>query len=137
MTDRRVLPTSRRAGIGAAGLVAVLLVAASLRPAITSVGPVLDLIGADTGLSQTALGLLGALPLLAFAVVSPLVPGPQRRLGLERMLLFALVVLAVGTVARSLPTLPALWLGTALIGAAIAVGNVLLPSLIKRDFGGH
>ncbi|HLT60508.1 MAG TPA: hypothetical protein VK020_04915, partial [Microlunatus sp.] len=51
----------------------VVLVAAGMRPALTSVGPVLDRIGLDTGLGPTGLGLLGAVPLLAFAAVSPLV----------------------------------------------------------------
>ena len=51
--------------------VTVLLVAACLRPLITSVGPVLDDIGEDANASEVALGLLGSLPLIAFALVSP------------------------------------------------------------------
>jgi len=70
-------------------------------------------------------------------VVSPLVHGPARRFGMERVVLVALVVLTVGTVLRSLPAMAALWVGTLLIGSAIAIGNVLLPSLIKRDFPTH
>lgn len=114
-------------------LVAVLLVAASLRPALTSVGPLLATIGTDTGLGPASLGLLGALPVLGFALVSPFVQLPRRRLGTERLMLLALAVLAAGILLRSLPAAAALWAGTALIGAAIAVGNVLLPSILKRD----
>jgi MFS transporter, CP family, cyanate transporter len=111
----------------------VLLVAANLRAAITSVGPVVDRIGAGTGLSSTALGLLGAVPLLTFAAVSPLVHRVSGRFGPERTVFGALLVLVAGTVIRSLPGPGvSLWLGTVLLGAAIAVGNVLLPAIVKR-----
>ena len=116
-----------------AGLAAVFLVAACLRPAITSVGPLLDLVGTDTGLSNTVLGLLSSLPLLAFAAVSPLVQGPARRYGAERLIVWALAGLTLGILVRSLPTLPTLWAGTLVLGAAIAIGNVLLPAVVRRD----
>lgn len=116
-------------------LITVLIVAASLRAAITSVGPVLGLIAADTHHSESLLGLLGAIPLASFAVVSPLVHVLARRIGVERTVLLALVVLTAATVLRSLPGWDGwLWVGTAIIGAAIAVGNVLLPMIVKRDF---
>lgn len=116
---------------------AVLVAAVCLRPALTAVGPVLEPIGADTGLSNTMLGLLSALPLLAFAAVSPLVSGPARRLGLERTVVWSLVVLAAGTLVRLVPGLPALFAGTVVAGAAIAVGNVLVPVVVRRDFPGR
>lgn len=109
----------------------LLVVAANLRPALTGVGPLLDRVRADLGLSAAAAGLLNTLPLLAFAVVSPLVPRLAARWGPERVLGVALVVLTLGIAVRWTPFL---FTGTVLIGAAIAVGNVLLPSLVKRDF---
>lgn len=119
-------------------LITVLVVAASLRAAITSVGPLLTLIGNDTHLSKSALGLLGAIPLAAFAIVSPLVQWLVKRFGTERAVLLALVVLTAATVLRSVPGWDGwLWIGTAIIGAAIAVGNVLLPTIVKRDFPNH
>ena len=119
-------------------LITVLVVAASLRAAITSVGPLLTLIGNDTHLSKSALGLLGAIPLAAFAIVSPLVQWLVKRFGTERAVLLALVVLTAATVLRSIPGWDGwLWIGTAIIGAAIAVGNVLLPTIVKRDFPNH
>ena len=126
-----------RAGVsGVLALVSVLAIAANLRPALTAVGPLVGLIGADLGLGAPALGLLGAVPLVAFAVVSPLVHRLGRRLGHDRAVLVASVVLVLGTAIRSLPGTGTvgLWLGTALLGAAIAVSNVTLPALIKRDF---
>jgi CP family cyanate transporter-like MFS transporter len=127
-----------RAGVPLLVTATVLLVAANLRAAITSVGPVLDRIGADTGLSSTALGVLGAVPLLTFAVVSPSVHLLSRRIGVRRSVLAALIVLVAGTVIRSLPGPQfSLWAGTVLLGAAIAVGNVLLPVIVKTAFPGR
>ena len=118
----------------AGSLVAVFVAAACMRSAITALGPLLHVIGDDTGLSDTELGLLSSLPLLGFAGISPLVHGPSRRFGFERLVTLGLVVLAVGTVVRSLPALAPLWIGTALIGGGVAVCNVVLPSVVKRDF---
>ncbi|GAA1187072.1 MFS transporter [Nesterenkonia xinjiangensis] len=121
-------------------LATVLLVAANLRPAITVVGPLIEQIGVENGISPSALGLLGALPVLSLGVFSPLVHRLSARIGMERSILVGLVVLAGGTVLRSLPggQMPSgawtLYLGTAIIGAAIAVGNVLVPAVVKRDF---
>lgn len=123
----RPLPTS----LAVAGL---LLVATNLRAAITGVGPLLEEIERSLGIPSSAASILVSLPLLAFAVVSPLAPWLARRLGLERSIALSLVVLTIGLVVRSIPPNALLWVGTALIGAAIAVLNVLLPSLVKRDF---
>lgn len=112
----------------------IVLIAANLRGPLTMVGPLLETIRGETKLSAGEAGLLPALPLLTFAVVSPLVSRVARRMGIERTLWGALLVLAAGILLRSLPAMPMLWVGTALLGIAIAFGNVLLPSLIKRDF---
>ncbi|WP_207344519.1 MFS transporter [Arthrobacter sp. E3] len=112
----------------------VFLVALNLRPALTAVGPLLPMIGAEENLGKGLQGLLGALPLLAFAAVSPLVHLVSRRLGMERTILVALGLLAAGTVIRSYTGSPGLWLGTIVVGSAIAIGNVLVPTLVKRDY---
>ncbi len=133
-TTRSPGPTrSRNWLITALALVSLLLVSSSLRPALTSVGPVLEQIGTTTGLTNSALGLLAALPLLSFAFFSSIVHGPAARWGVDRVLLVALAVLAAGIVTRSLPVLPALWIGAALIGAGVAFGNVLVPVILRRD----
>src|ERR687890_1884842 len=132
--------TSATAQSGRSGLRSVLLVlgilllAANLRPAITGVAPLIGQIRADTGISNGVAGLLTTLPLLAFGLLSPIAPRLARRFGMERMLLASLLVLAVGILLRSAGVVAALFLGTAILGAAIAVGNVLLPSLVKREF---
>lgn len=125
------LPRPRRAAVAA--VAAVLLLGMCLRAPVTAVGPLIDRIGADTGLGPTALGLLGALPVLGFGVGSALAHRPAVRFGLERVIAVALLALAAGLVLRSLDVPGALWVGTAVIGLAIAAGNVLAPAVVKRD----
>lgn len=129
-------PVARTATALAPALViaGLLLVAGNLRAGLTTVGPLLGDITASLGLASVEASVLVSLPLVAFAVVSPFAPRFARRVGLERALGLALGLLAVGLVLRSLPGLPSLWTGTALIGVAIAVLNVVLPALVKRDF---
>ncbi len=115
-------------------VLAIVLLAANLRPALTSVAPLIGQIRTDTGISNGVAGLLTGLPLLAFAALSPIAPRLAHRFGMERVLLASLLVLAVGILLRSAGVVAALFLGTAILGAAIAVGNVLLPSLVKREF---
>ncbi|MFD9950629.1 MFS transporter [Nonomuraea sp. NPDC059023] len=112
----------------------ILVVAANLRASLTGVGPLLDRVQADLGLAPAVAGLLNTLPLLAFVVLSPMVPRLAARWGAEQLLGYALVVLTLGIALRWVPATAGLFTGTVLIGAGIAVGNVLLPSLIKRDF---
>jgi len=115
-------------------LIGLLLVAGNLRTAITAVGPVLPAIEDTYGLASTTASVLVSLPLLAFAGVSPFAPRFAKALGLERAIALALVSLILGLVVRSLPSVVLLWAGTAVIGVAIAVLNVVLPALVKRDF---
>lgn len=112
----------------------IVLVAANLRGPLTSVGPLLETIRREQGYSASSAGWLSALPLLTFAVFSPQVPRLARRVGMERLLWLALLTLTAGIVLRSVPVIGLLWIGTVLLGLAIAVGNVLLPALLKRDF---
>jgi CP family cyanate transporter-like MFS transporter len=112
----------------------IIFIAINLRPALASVGPLIEDIRATTGLSNTLLGLLTTLPLVAFGVVSTLTPLFTKRFGIGGTLLGAMVLLTVGIGIRYIPWVPALYLGTLFLGIAIALGNVLLPSLTKRNF---
>ncbi|WP_420542992.1 CynX/NimT family MFS transporter [Serratia odorifera] len=115
-------------------IVGIMLVAANLRAALTSVGPLLEQIQQQLTLSATAAGLLNSLPLILFALLSPVTPALAQRIGIERTLGLALLMLVLGIALRSQPPTSLLWLGSGLIGAAIAFANVLLPTLVKRDF---
>src|SRR5688572_25978168 len=81
-------------------LIALLLIAANLRPSLTGVGPLLKTIQDDLALSATAAGVLASLPILIFAAFAPLAR-LARRLGGERMLLAGLLALVIGLLVRS------------------------------------
>ena len=113
---------------------AMVLLAANLRPAAAAVGPLLDRIKSETGLSATGAGALTTLPVLCFGALAPLAPALTKRLGERTTSALALLLLLIGTLVRLVPGLGFLFLGTALAGAAIAVGNVLLPVLVRGNF---
>ena len=115
-------------------VVGIVLLAVNLRPALTGLTPLIGQIRADTGISYGVAGLLTALPLLAMGLLSPIASLLAHRFGMERVLLASMLVLAAGILLRSAGAVTALFLGTAVLGAAIAIGNVLLPGLVKREF---
>jgi MFS transporter, CP family, cyanate transporter len=112
----------------------VILLALNLRPLVVAVGPMLGVIRADTGMSATVAGLLTTLPVLCFGLFAPLAPRLARRGGVEPALLVTISMIVAGAALRLAPPLAALLLGTVLLGAGIAMANVLIPSVIKRDF---
>lgn len=116
---------------------AMFLLAANLRPAAAAVGPLIGRIRADTGLSATGAGFLTTLPVLCFGALAPLAPALARRVGERTTAALALVVLLAGLLVRLVPGLGFLFFGTALAGAAIALGNVLLPVLVRGNFPGR
>lgn len=115
----------------------ILMIATTLRVTFTGAAPLLDAIRAEYGLTTAQTGMLTTLPLLAFALISPLAAGAARRFGMERSLFAAMVLICLGIALRSLPSALLLFTGTAIIGCGIALGNVLLPGIIKRDFAQH
>lgn len=114
--------------------IGMVLLAANLRPAAAAVGPLIDRIKADTGLSATGAGALTTLPVLCFGALAPLAPTLTRRLGERTTAALALLVLLIGLLVRLIPGLGFLFFGTALAGTAIAVGNVLLPVMVRGNF---
>ncbi|MCC5941194.1 MAG: MFS transporter [Balneolaceae bacterium] len=115
-------------------LLAIILISLNLRPAITGVGPLIGEIRLDTGLSSSALGLLTTLPVLAFGIFSVLTSLFTRKLGTEGTMTFALLLLTAGILFRIVPSHWVLFLGTGLLGIGIALGNVLMPGIVKREF---
>ncbi|MEL0660356.1 MFS transporter [Psychromonas arctica] len=115
-------------------ILGILLIAANLRGPITGIGPVLDQVIDSFQLTSSQAGMLTTLPLLAFAIASPMATTLAKKQGLEISLFIALVLIGLGLSTRLVDSVIILYLGTAVIGVGIAIGNVLLPSLIKRDF---
>ena len=119
------------AAVLTAGLV---LIALNLRIGVASVGPVLTSIRDDLGLSATAASLLTTIPVVAFGAFAFLAPWLTRRLGMHQLLGLAMAALAVGIGLRRQPSLAGLFAGTVIVGAAIAIANVVMPAVIKHDY---
>jgi CP family cyanate transporter-like MFS transporter len=119
----------------ALALVGIVLFAFSLRSAVASLSPVLAFISADFAVPPAIIGLIGTAPPVCYAVFGILTPQLERRFGLERLALTAMIVVVAGLAWRGLATDSiTLLLSTALIFAAVGVGNILLPPLVKKYF---
>lgn len=115
-------------------LVAVLLLSANLRAPLTSVGVLLPAINDDLQLSAFATSIIAILPLLAFSLASLFAAPVSTKIGLNRTIVYALIVITVGIIFRSLGSSTLLFTGILLIGIGIAFGNVLAPVFIKASF---
>ena len=114
------------------------LAALNLRPAIASVSPLLDVIRADVHLGHAVAGLLTTIPTLCIGVGAFLVPRLAGRIGAERALAYALALIGLATLARIWAGhVTVLFLTTLIAGAGIAVGQTLLPGLVRRHFPEH
>ena len=110
------------------------LLALNLRPAVVSVGPLTSRIRDDTGMTPASVSLLTTLPLLCFGAFAVTAPRLSRQLGMERTLAVAYAALVAGIALRLVPGEGSLFAGSALAGAGIAIANVLISGLVKRDF---
>ncbi|MDT0267612.1 MFS transporter [Streptomyces sp. DSM 44915] len=123
------------ARLGWLAVAALLLAALNLRPAVTSLGPVLEEARAGLGMSATVAGALTSIPAACFALVGFAAPRLARRHGPERVIVTGMVAVAVGLALR--PMVGATVGFVALSGVAlagIAVANVLLPVVVKQRF---
>ncbi len=119
----------------ALALVGIVLFAFSLRSAVASLSPVIDHVDRDFVLPAAVVGLIGTAPPICFAIFGLLTPQLERRLGLERLAVIAMAAAALGLIARGLAVDGATLLAaSALVFAAVGVGNVLLPPLVKKYF---
>ncbi len=114
---------------------AILLAAINLRTAVTSITPLLDVLGQQFGFGTTMTGVLGMLPTASFALFGVATPALARRLGLERTTLLAMVMAMAGLLLRS----SAGNVGTLLLGSVVATGRHghrqrVVPPLVKRYF---
>ena len=113
----------------------ILLCAFSLRSAVASLSPVVDLIGDDFEVSPAVLGVIGTLPPACFAVLGILTPMLERMLGIERLTVIALTAITAGLFGRGFAAdSVGLLIGTAVIFAGVGMANILLPPLVKKYF---
>jgi CP family cyanate transporter-like MFS transporter len=132
MTDLRPLPLW--AGRGMA-LVGIVLVALNLRTAVAAISPIAEQVGKDIPLDAVALGIIGMIPPIAFALSALFGAHGARRVGLERLLAFSIVSMVAGHLIRSAASsYVVLLVGSIVALTGAGIGNVLLPPLVKRYF---
>ena len=116
-------------------LVGVVLVALSLRSAVAALSPIISEVQADFAVPTWVVGLIGTAPPVCFAVFGIVTPMLERRFGLERLAAASMLIVTAALLARALATDAAtLLLATTVLFAAVGVGNVVLPPLIKTYF---
>ena len=115
-------------------IIGVILVGANLRVPLTSAGALVSFIRDDFGISNALAGAITTLPLIAFALLSPFAPKIANKIGMERTIAISLALLIIGILIRSAGAIELLFTGTLLVGLGIAVGNVLIPGIIKMNF---
>jgi len=116
-------------------LAGITLAAFNLRTAVTSITPLLDVVGDEFGFGATMAGVIGMLPAAAFAAFGAATPAIARRLGLERTVLLAMALAAAGLVLRSVAGNMTMLIAGSLVSlAGMGIGNVVLPPLVKRWF---
>ncbi|TMM43988.1 MFS transporter [Colwellia ponticola] len=134
MTNNTPLKTNTNTFVLLAG---ILFIALCLRGLITGVAPVMEFIKIQFHLDTVQLSLLTELPLIAFAVISPFASRLGLSVGVEKTLFLALILMILGSFIRATNSPLLLFAGTALIGIGIALANVLVPGLLKRNFANH
>lgn len=111
-------------------LIGIVFITLNLRGPITGVGPIIEIIKEQYHLSNSLAGFITTLPLLAFAIFSPIVA----RFRYVTMMLYGLIFIALGELIRSYTGEIGLFVGTLIMGVGIAIANVLLPSIVKSKF---
>ncbi|PTI79528.1 MFS transporter [Staphylococcus succinus] len=115
-------------------VLAIIFIASTLRAPLTSVGPVVDEIKHVMDINNSVAGILTTIPLIIFAIVSPLVSKVTSRLTMSRTILYSTVLLIIALYLRVAGDFNVFLIGTILLGVAIAFGNVVLPSYVKWYF---
>ena len=119
---------------GLLGFIALFFISLILRPPVASIGPLLHEIVIDLGLTAGETSLLAAAPVFCFGVGAFASPGLVRRFGVNRSMLFVLLVLLASVSLRLFFGYPGLLMGTIAVGLSIAVANVLLPTIVRVEF---
>lgn len=115
-------------------LLSMMLIAANLRLPITIIPPLLSTIEKNLGIPKSMAGLITSIPLITFAIFSPIIVKIAKKLGNELTIFIFFILLIIGSYLRIIPAIWALMIGTFLAGIGIDSGNVLVPAIINRSF---
>lgn len=115
--------------------IAIVFLGLAMRAPIVAVAPIVHDIQADLGLTAATVALLTSIPVLCFALATPFAVWLTSRGGTPFALSSGIILIVVGVLLRSSAGVPTLFVGTALLGVGIALGNVLVPVVIRREYG--
>ena len=115
-------------------LLGIIFLGMILRTPITSVGAIIGPLKKLLEINNTVAGLITTIPLIAFAIFSPLVAKISNKIGLEKTIFLATIVASIGLLLRFYINTSVFFVTTFIIGVGITVGNVLLPGLTKKYF---
>ncbi|GEP84882.1 ABC transporter permease [Staphylococcus piscifermentans] len=115
-------------------VIAIVLVASTLRAPLTAVGPVIDQIKDALHISNSVAGILTTIPLIIFGIISPLVSKITAKLTMSRTVFLAIAIILLALIVRVLGVFNFFIIGTLLLGVGIALNNVVLPSYVKWKF---
>jgi CP family cyanate transporter-like MFS transporter len=113
---------------------ALIFISLVLRPPLAAIGPLLQEITEGLNLDASQQSLLTSIPVFCFGIGAFLSPLLMRRFGLDTSMLLVLSLVLIALLARALFGFELLLLGTVFVGLAIAIANVLLPTLVRVDF---
>ena len=115
-------------------ILGVIFLSLILRTPITSVGAILGPLKSILDINNTVAGFITTIPLIAFAIFSPMVAKISNKVGLEKTLLLAAIIISIGLGLRFHINTYVFFITTFIIGVGITVGNVLLPGLVKKYY---
>ena len=116
-------------------LAGIVLVGLNLRLAVAAVSPIIGSVREDFAVSTTQIGLLGTIPVAAFAIFGTLAAPIARKVGLEPAIILAMLFAVVGQLLRAVAPSAPVFLGWSVLAlGGMGMGNVLLPPLVKRYF---
>ena len=115
-------------------ILGVIFLSLILRTPITSVGAILGPLKSILDINNTVAGFITTIPLIAFAIFSPMVAKISNKAGLEKTLLLAAIIISIGLALRFHINTYVFFITTFIIGVGITIGNVLLPGLVKKYY---
>lgn len=115
-------------------ILGIIFVSFNLRAPITAVGSVAEKIKLDYLLTNSQIGFITTLPLIAFGVISPFVTKISKKISYSKTMILGLILIFFGIGIRSYTNVEGFFIGTIFMGGGIAIGNVLIPSVIKLHF---
>jgi CP family cyanate transporter-like MFS transporter len=115
-------------------LLSLVFISLAIRPPVASIGPLVEELIRTEFLTLFQVSLMTSLPIVCFGLGAFLSPALVKRFTLNKAMMYVLVVLSVAMTTRLIGGFPALMTSTIIIGLAIAIANVLIPTIVREQF---